>query len=159
KSDADPPSRRDSPAVGSALARLRPTGLALPPFVTMPWIVSHPAAPGGKAPGQNAGWLGPAYDPFVLTADPAAPEFAVPQLAPPRPPARGAAGRGGGPRAPPGGRGDRARGLLRFPAPGPGLVDLGRRPTGLRPVPRAGSPARSLRPTHPRPVPAAGPAA
>jgi hypothetical protein len=80
KSDADPPSRRDSPAVGSALARLRPTGLALPPCVTMPWIVSHPAAPGGKAPGQNAGWLGPAYDPFLLTADPAAPNFAVPQL-------------------------------------------------------------------------------
>jgi hypothetical protein len=83
KSDAASPSRRDSPAVGSVLARLRPTGLALPPFVTMPWIVSHPAAPGGKAPGQNAGWLGPAYDPFVLTADPAATEFAVPQLARP----------------------------------------------------------------------------
>jgi hypothetical protein len=28
KSDADPPSRRDSPAVGSVLARLRPTGTA-----------------------------------------------------------------------------------------------------------------------------------
>ena len=83
KSDAEPPSRRDSPAVGSALARLRPTGLSLPQFVTMPWIVSHPAAPGGKAPGQNAGWLGSAYDPFVLTADPAAPNFAVPQLARP----------------------------------------------------------------------------
>ena len=83
KSDADPPSRRDSPAIGSALARLRPNGSALPPCVTMPWIVSHPAAPGGKAPGQNAGWLGPAYDPFVLTVDPAAPNFAVPQLSRP----------------------------------------------------------------------------
>ena len=48
KSDAVPPSRRDSPAIGSALARLRPTGVALPPFVTMPWIVSHPAAPGAR---------------------------------------------------------------------------------------------------------------
>ncbi len=55
----------------------------MPQFVTMPWIVSHPAAPGGKAPGQNAGWLGAAYDPFVLTADPSAPNFAVPQLARP----------------------------------------------------------------------------
>jgi hypothetical protein len=77
KSDAEPPSRQDSPAVGSVLARLRATGQALPPFVTMPWIVSHPAAPGGKAPGQDAGWLGPAYDPFVLTADPSGPHFAV----------------------------------------------------------------------------------
>jgi len=83
KSDAEPPSRRDSPAVGSALARLRPGGVALPSFVTMPWIASHPAAPGGKAPGQNAGWLGAAYDPFLLLADPSAPNFAVPQLARP----------------------------------------------------------------------------
>jgi hypothetical protein len=80
KSDADPPSRRDSPAIGSALARLRPGDRALPPFITMPWIVSHPAAPGGKAPGQNAGWLGAAYDPFVLAADPAAPDFDVAEL-------------------------------------------------------------------------------
>jgi hypothetical protein len=82
KSDADPPSRRDSPVVGSVLTRLRPSG-ALPPFVTMPWIVSHPAAPGGKAPGQNGGWLGPACDPFVLAGDPAARGFTVPQLARP----------------------------------------------------------------------------
>jgi hypothetical protein len=80
KSDADPPSRKDSPAIGSALARLRPSGLPIPPFVTMPWICSHPAAPGGKAPGQNAGWLGPAYDPFLLAADPAAPNFTIPEL-------------------------------------------------------------------------------
>jgi Protein of unknown function (DUF1501) len=80
KSDAEPPSRRDSPAIGSALARLRPGGVALPAFVTMPWIVSHPAAAGGKAPGQNAGWLGPAYDPFVLTTDPSAAHFTIPAL-------------------------------------------------------------------------------
>jgi hypothetical protein len=80
KSDAEPPSRKDSPAIGSALARLRPTGLALPSFVTMPWIASHPAAPGGKAPGQNAGWLGAGYDPFLLAADPSAPNFSVPEL-------------------------------------------------------------------------------
>src|SRR3954447_10141106 len=46
KSDAEPPSRRDSPAVGPALALLRPARHALPPAVTMPWAVSHPAAPG-----------------------------------------------------------------------------------------------------------------
>jgi hypothetical protein len=83
KSDADPPSRRDSPTIGSALTRLWPGGQAIPSFVTMPWIVSHPAAPGGKAPGQDAGWLGAGYDPFLLAADPSAPNFTVPGLARP----------------------------------------------------------------------------
>ncbi len=48
-SDADPPSRHDTPHIGSVLALLRPTPPTMPPFVTLPWIVSHPAAPGGKA--------------------------------------------------------------------------------------------------------------
>jgi uncharacterized protein (DUF1501 family) len=77
KSDADPPSRRDSPHIGSVLAHLRPTKQALPSFVTVPWTVSHPAAPGGLAPGQNAGWLGQAYDPFVVTGDPNSASFRV----------------------------------------------------------------------------------
>jgi Protein of unknown function (DUF1501) len=83
KSDADPPSRRDWPHIGSVLAWLRPAATCLPPFITMPWIVSHPAAPGGIAPGQNAGWLGPGYDPFVLTGDPNAPTYTVAGLAGP----------------------------------------------------------------------------
>ena len=36
----------------------------------MPWTVMHPAAPGGRAPGQDAGWLGKAYDPFQADGDP-----------------------------------------------------------------------------------------
>lgn len=80
KSDADGPSRRDTPHLGSVLAHLRPRRDGLPPFVTLPWIVSHPAAPGGIAPGQNAGWLGTPYDPFVLTGDPNAPGFAPPGI-------------------------------------------------------------------------------
>jgi hypothetical protein len=35
------------------------------------------------APGQNAGWLGPAYDPFVVAGDPSAPDFIVPGLSRP----------------------------------------------------------------------------
>jgi hypothetical protein len=76
-SDADGPSRRDWPHAGSVLAKLQPSTSALPPFVTMPWIVSHPAAPGGLAPGQNAGWLGAGRDPFVLTSNPNSPGFSV----------------------------------------------------------------------------------
>ncbi len=78
KSDNDGPSRRDMPHIGSVLAHLRPER-AVPPFVTMPWIVSHPAAPGGVAPGQNGGWLGPACDPFLVD-DPNLPDFHVPGL-------------------------------------------------------------------------------
>ena len=37
----------------------------------------HPAAPGGTAPGQHAGWLGQACDPFVVTGDPNAANFRV----------------------------------------------------------------------------------
>jgi hypothetical protein len=81
-SDADPPSRKDSPHLGSALAYLRPAKSTVPPFVTMPWIVSHPAAPGGMAPGQNAGWLGQLYDPFVVSAEPDAATFQLPGLRP-----------------------------------------------------------------------------
>jgi hypothetical protein len=80
KSDADPPSRKDSPHLGSVLAYLHPARRALPSFITMPWIVSHPAAPGGVAPGQNAGWLGQAYDPFVISGDPNAATFRIPGL-------------------------------------------------------------------------------
>jgi hypothetical protein len=77
KSDAIPPSRKDSPHVGSVLSKLRPAAGAVPPFVTMPWTVMHPAAPGGTAPGQHAGWMGTAYDPFLITGDPNAADFQV----------------------------------------------------------------------------------
>jgi hypothetical protein len=77
KSDADGPSRKDSPHIGSVLAKLQTAQRAVPPFVAMPWTVSHPAAPGGQAPGQNAGWLGSGYDPFCVTGDPNAPDFSV----------------------------------------------------------------------------------
>lgn len=70
KSDAAPPSRKDSPQIGAALAKLRTTPSLLPTCVTMPWMVNHPAAPGGTAPGQHAGWLGAAHDPFLVTGDP-----------------------------------------------------------------------------------------
>ena len=37
----------------------------------------HPAAPGGRAPGQNAGWLGKAFDPFQIEGDPSDSSFQV----------------------------------------------------------------------------------
>ncbi|MCY2965856.1 MAG: DUF1501 domain-containing protein, partial [Planctomycetota bacterium] len=41
------------------------------------WVVNHPAAPGGVAPGQHAGWLGAAHDPFLITGDPNHPSWQV----------------------------------------------------------------------------------
>jgi hypothetical protein len=43
----------------------------------MPWTVAHPAAPGGKAPGQHGGWLGKGFDPFRVEGDPNEPGFQV----------------------------------------------------------------------------------
>ena len=37
----------------------------------------HPAAPGGRAPGQDAGWLGKAFDPFHVDGDPNGDGFSV----------------------------------------------------------------------------------
>ncbi|MGD9724100.1 MAG: DUF1501 domain-containing protein [Pirellulales bacterium] len=79
-SDAEPPSERDTPHIGSMLARLRPAGGTLPSFVTLPWLAYHPAAPGGKAPGQHGGWLGRGYDPLLLSGDPNAPDWRVQEL-------------------------------------------------------------------------------
>ncbi len=76
-SDAAPPSPGDWPHLGSLVTRLRPTPGAVPSAVTMPWTVAHPAAPGGRAPGQHGGWLGKGFDPFRIEGDPNAPGFQV----------------------------------------------------------------------------------
>lgn len=88
-SDADPPSEKDTPHLGSMISYLTQDGRfdtrsnrnsSLPQFVTMPWKALHPAAAGGKAPGQHGGWLGRHYDPFLLTGDPNRPDWKVPAL-------------------------------------------------------------------------------
>jgi hypothetical protein len=81
KSDQDPPSENDTPHIGSVLSHLRPTTGELPRAVMVPWKVYHPAAPGGTAPGQHGGWLGKKYDPFLVTGDPNANGWNVPELA------------------------------------------------------------------------------
>ena len=88
-SDAEPPNESDTPHMGSVLSYLREkrrfddyasTKSSLRGFVTLPWKAYHPAAPGGQAPGQHGGWLGHAYDPFLLTGDPNADNWSVPAL-------------------------------------------------------------------------------
>ena len=79
-SDAEPPSERDTPHMGSVVSRARPADARMPAFVTMPWLAYHPAAPGGQAPGQGGGWLGHKNDPFILTGDPSQADWRVPEL-------------------------------------------------------------------------------
>ncbi len=80
KSDDVSPSERDTPHIGSVIAHRSSSRAGLPPFVTMPWIAAHPAAPGGKAPGQYGGWLGRSHDPFLVEGDLAQPNWAIPAL-------------------------------------------------------------------------------
>jgi len=79
-SDVDGASRSDAPCLGAVVQKFLPSASAIPASVTLPWAVSHPSAPGGTAPGQNAGWLGAGFDPFLVTGNPNLPNFTIPGL-------------------------------------------------------------------------------
>jgi len=80
KSDDTPPSSIDSPHLGALVSAIKPAPPGLPSFVTLPWKAYHPAAPGGEAPGQHGGWLGPKHDGLLLTGDPNSAEWKPAQL-------------------------------------------------------------------------------
>src|SRR5688572_6833871 len=71
----------NTPHAGSALQFLKGSRNELPAHVILP----EPMGPtGGNMPhGQDGGFLGKNYDPFVLGADPSKPNFKVPDLLPP----------------------------------------------------------------------------
>ncbi len=71
----------EHPHYGCVLSYLKGSKGDVPSHVLLP----KPIGPtGGNMPhGQNAGYLGKRYDPFVLNANPAAPSFKVPDLLPP----------------------------------------------------------------------------
>src|SRR5216117_639054 len=71
----------NTPHAGCALEFLKGRKTELPAHVILP----EPMGPtGGNLPhGQDAGFLGKAYDPFVLNTDPAKKDFKVPDLLPP----------------------------------------------------------------------------
>lgn len=71
----------NTPHAGCAVAYLRGRKTDLPPSVILPEPMG---STGGNLPhGQDAGFLGKAYDPFALMADPSQPNFKVPDLLPP----------------------------------------------------------------------------
>lgn len=61
------------PAHGSIIARKRGPRHGVPPYVCLPRM--HPSC--------GSAYLGSAYSPFVIDADPNAPDFAVPDIVPP----------------------------------------------------------------------------
>lgn len=72
----------NTPHAGCALEFLKGRRDELPANVILPEVMGPT---GGNMPhGQDAGFLGKAYDPFVLNADPSKPDFKVPDLLPPK---------------------------------------------------------------------------
>jgi hypothetical protein len=74
-------SREDRPHPGSVLAKFLPPPPALPAFVMVPEAIS-PVGP--ERPGQFAGFLGAAYDPYRVNSDPNLPTYSPGALTPVR---------------------------------------------------------------------------
>jgi hypothetical protein len=71
----------EHPNIGCVLAQMRGGRGDAPPHVLLPRPIGNT---GGNMPhGQSAGFLGKRFDPFVLNADPATPNFKVPDMLPP----------------------------------------------------------------------------
>jgi hypothetical protein len=72
-------SREDRPHPGSAAAKLLGARPGVPAFVMAPEAIS-PVGP--ERPGQHAGFLGAAYDPYRVNSDPNLPDYAPGNLGP-----------------------------------------------------------------------------
>ena len=68
--------RNDPPCLGSVLSHELPERLGLPTFVALPHVMHNVV----KLPGQVAGFLGSAHDPFQVASDPNAPNFRLDEL-------------------------------------------------------------------------------
>ena len=158
--------RADWPHIGAVLSRLGRGRGPLPPFVSMrPKLENDVPRFVEESHGQSAGWLGQAFDPLTIDADPAGDDYRVGDFNLPteisvarlddrralladvnrqlrRPKSGGVARRDGSP----------LRAGLRYLA-------LGQRRRRVRPGARARRDPRTLRPESARAIGAAGPAA
>jgi hypothetical protein len=64
------------PAYGSVVDRLAPARQGIPSFVALPHVI----ADGSITPGQHASFLGKAHDPLLITQNPNADDFRLPEL-------------------------------------------------------------------------------
>lgn len=70
-------SRDDYPNMGSVVAGFRDHPIDLPASVALPFHVKNGPTP---SPGQHAGFLGRAHDPFLVARDPSDPDYRVDEL-------------------------------------------------------------------------------
>jgi len=68
----------DAPSLAGLVRHLRRDAGRIPASVVLPEHIRN--NPNNPWPGQFGGWLGRSTDPWLLTCDPAAPRFAVPEL-------------------------------------------------------------------------------
>jgi Protein of unknown function (DUF1501) len=68
--------RNDPPCLGSMLSYELPARPEIPTFVALPHVMYNVV----KLPGQVAGFLGSAHDPFQVARDPSAPDFRLDEL-------------------------------------------------------------------------------
>jgi hypothetical protein len=68
--------RNDPPCLGSTLSATLPEIRGLPTFVALPHVMYNVV----QLPGQVPGFLGSAYGPFQVNADPSAPDFRLGEL-------------------------------------------------------------------------------
>jgi len=64
------------PAYGSVVDKLAPIEGEMPTSVSYPYVIRD----GAVTPGQHASFLGKVHDPFLVTQDPNAPDFKLPEL-------------------------------------------------------------------------------
>lgn len=76
--NAKPGAPNDWPSLGALVQHLRPSRGGLPAAITVPEHIWNT----GRLdwPGQTAGWLGRRSDPWLVTCDPSAPNFDIPDL-------------------------------------------------------------------------------
>jgi hypothetical protein len=70
-------SREDYPHPGAVVSRLMEKQVAMPSAVSLPFTLRNGPAP---SPGQHAGFLGTAYDPFLVLRDPNSDDFRLDEL-------------------------------------------------------------------------------
>jgi uncharacterized protein DUF1501 len=64
------------PAYGSVVDKLAPSSGEMPTSIAYPYVIRD----GAVTPGQHASFLGKMHDPFLVTQDPNAPDFRLPEL-------------------------------------------------------------------------------
>lgn len=73
--------RTDHPHYASVVAKVRRSKPGMPHHVIVPDVVTNGPS---RSPGLLAGYLGTGYDPFILGANPAAPDFRIDSVRPAR---------------------------------------------------------------------------